>query len=396
MYEVFYRAEVNVICLMMLVWISFRSKVLSDKQTRRILFQKIILSTVILMLVDTALIFVDSRAGSVFYVSNWLLNLIYFSLNAVAAFFWSGYIIYYIYGNLKVINIFNSLLIPILAVYAMIVLSSPITHLVFYINPQSNTLEEGALYWLQLVVTYGLFTSSSFIALLSIFQKRKWPAYYHRYVTFFSFVFFPLLGGVLHLIFPESKTVWQCLTLAFILVYTEFQFDLISKDSLTGLNNRRSFDQKLKNLSDFSDSSALMQNHIFMLDINFFKDINDKFGHPEGDQALIKTADLLKKILGNTNAFLSRFGGDEFAIILCCSNEEAGKLRINLYKAFDEYNKSEENPYRISISVGYAPVVGNGKNAAQNALKKADDELYSEKEFMHQALSQVDALIRKN
>ena len=55
-----------------------------------------------------------------------------------------------------------------------------------------------------------------------------------------------------------------------------------------------------------------------------------------------------------------------------------------------------ENPYRISISVGYAPVVGNGKNAAQNALKKADDELYSEKEFMHQALSQVDALIRKN
>ena len=137
-------------------------------------------------------------------------------------------------------------------------------------------------------------------------------------------------------------------------------------------------------------------NHIFMLDINFFKEINDKYGHPEGDMALIRTADQLKRFLAKTNAFLCRYGGDEFAIISACSFEEAGKLRVTLYREFEALNNNDDSPYRISISVGYAPVVGGGMNAVQEALRLADQELYKEKEFMHKAIEQVNELIRRD
>ena len=126
-----------------------------------------------------------------------------------------------------------------------------------------------------------------------------------------------------------------------------------------------------------------------MLDINFFKDINDLYGHPEGDHALVITSELLKRIFGKSDAFISRYGGDEFAIIYSCTLEEAATLRIKIYKLFEEFNQTAERPYRISVSVGYGAVIGEGLEAAKAALKKADEELYTEKQFMHEALNQL-------
>ena len=144
------------------------------------------------------------------------------------------------------------------------------------------------------------------------------------------------MGGLLHAVFPEAKIVWQGLTLAFLLVYIEVQFDQVSRDSLTGLNNRHAFDAKINQIAQSEEYDEEVHNHIFMLDINYFKEINDKYGHPEGDIALIRTANYLKKLLGNTNSFLCRYGGDEFAIIHYCSCEEAGKLRLHLYQGFEK------------------------------------------------------------
>ncbi|MCR4579891.1 MAG: diguanylate cyclase [Treponema sp.] len=393
MYELFYRTEVNIICLLVLAWIAYRSKILSDKQTRRMMFQRVIVSTMVLMITDTLLIFTEGQAGSFLFFLNWLLNIIYLALNALVAFFWTEYIIYYIHGNLSYVRSFYYVSVIPIILFLLAVVTSPFTKFIFYINSTSNRLEKGPLFMLQVIITYGFFTSSSFVALVSLFRKKSWPSYYHRYVTFFSFLFLPLSGGILHVIFPEARIVWQGLSLGILLVYSEEQFDLISRDSLTGLNNRRAFDQKLKMLGEDYDEES--QNHLFMIDINFFKIINDTYGHTEGDQALIYTADILKHILGNTNAFLSRYGGDEFSIIYTCNDEEAGALRVRLYKALDDFNKKEICPYYITVSVGYAPVCGSGPEAVKEAMKKADQELYDEKEFMHRALEEAKDLIKK-
>ena len=315
------------------------------------------------------------------------MNILYFSSNCIVAFFWTQYIIYYIHGKQEYLNLFNAIAIPIVSVYCLIAISSPFTHLIFYIEPVINQIRMGPLFAMQIIITYGLFTFSSAVALASLLSKKPHPSYYHRYVTFFSFLFFPLAGGVLHVMFPGANVVWQALTLGFLLVYTEFQFDLVSRDSLTSLNNRRAFEQKLAQTEYIEGSKN--QPHIFMLDINFFKDINDLYGHPEGDHALVITSELLKRIFGKSDAFISRYGGDEFAIIYSCTLEEAAILRIKIYKLFEEFNQTAEHPYRISVSVGYGAVTGEGLEAAKSALKKADEELYTEKQFMHEALNQL-------
>lgn len=396
MNEIFYRSEVNVICLLILWWIAYRSKLWSDKQTRRLMYLRVIVTTIGLFIIDTLLIFVDGSKAPGFYELNWGLNVLYYIVTGVIAFLWTDYILYYMMGSHNVNRTFYYISFIPMMFYILVTLSSPFSNLLFYIDPATNTFQKGKMFPLQSAITYGFFTFSSAVALASFFTKKLQPSYYHGYVTFFSFLFCPLMGGILHAFFPSVRVVWQLLTLAFLLVYIEVQFDQISRDSLTGLNNRHAFDAKVKQIALESEDEEAIQNHVFMLDINFFKEINDKYGHPEGDNALIITANLLKKVLGSTNSFLCRYGGDEFAIIYTCSIEEAGKLRVTLYREFEFLNNRNEVPYRITVSVGYAPVIGSGIFAVQRAIKKADEELYKEKDFMHKAIEQLNELIRSD
>ena len=388
MYEQFFRAEVNGICILLLIWIIFRSKIINDNQTRNILFRRVIYSTLILIFADTACIFIDGRPGKVFYIANWILTTLYFMLNGTAAHSWFAYVVYSFHGNQKSTNTLTSLAeIPAL-LYATIAFFSFLTKMIFYIDPLTNHFIKGEFFILQILITYSFFTVSAFIAFFSIFSKKH--KLFRNYVTVISFVALPLIGGSLHLLFPQARIIWQMLAVGFLLVYVEIQFDLISRDELTGLNNRRAFEHRLEKISEesFSETSGKFY-HIFMIDINFFKTINDSYGHPEGDNALIKTAQILKKEFGKTNALISRYGGDEFAVIYYCSQEAAGNFRINLYKNFDNITKNIDTEYKLSISMGYAPIKTGGSVGIQKALKNADAELYKEKSFMHQAIEQL-------
>ena len=70
MYEIFYRTEVNIISLFALVWIIYRSKKMKDKQTRNIMFQRVISSAALLLFNDTILIFTNGKEGSFIYYLN--------------------------------------------------------------------------------------------------------------------------------------------------------------------------------------------------------------------------------------------------------------------------------------------------------------------------------------
>lgn len=392
MQEVFYRTEVNIISLFVLIWIIYRSKKIKDKQTRNIMFQRVISSAALLLFIDTILIFTNGMEGSFIHYLNWVLDCIYLILNAVVAFTWESYVRYYTRGIKKSSILLSRIFLIPMFIYIIFVILSPCYKLLFYID-ENNLFCKGSWYFLQIILTYGLFTMASFEALFSLINKKNRPSYYHRYVIFFAFIFFPCFSGVSHLIFLEVKSIWQTISFGFLLVYVEFQFDLISRDALTNLNNRRAFDMKLSQMA--AEQTDFLQTYIFMIDINFFKKINDKYGHLEGDSALIKTADLLKKVLVQSNAFLCRYGGDEFAIIYNCTNEQAGDVRIRIYKEFEKEFQNSERPYRLSVSVGYAPINGKSKTDIAAAEKAADKNLYNEKAAMHLALEEVSDYMKK-
>lgn len=150
-------------------------------------------------------------------------------------------------------------------------------------------------------------------------------------------------------------------------------------DELTGLYNRRGF----INLSEQHIKLAQRNNTmliLLMLDLDGMKQINDLFGHPEGDAALVRVAEILRKTFRSSDV-IARLGGDEFVVLAIDvppSNVETivERLRENA----EAVNKTSKAPYRISFSVGTA-VFGNGEKLSVSSLiAVADKSLYQDKE----------------
>ncbi len=155
-------------------------------------------------------------------------------------------------------------------------------------------------------------------------------------------------------------------------------------DELTGVNNRRFFDQILddeykKSIHSKDDLSLLM------IDIDNFKQYNDTYGHPKGDQCLALVANTLKIHVGN-KGFVCRFGGEEFCIVLPNTNNDqaislANKIRYQVEELKVPHANSQTSDY-ITISVGVATTtaVQSPQIDSSEMLVLADQALYKAKE----------------
>ncbi|MFL9924072.1 GGDEF domain-containing protein [Herbaspirillum lusitanum] len=144
-------------------------------------------------------------------------------------------------------------------------------------------------------------------------------------------------------------------------------------DALTGIGNRRAFDQRL------GDESARHQRSrqplsLLMIDVNFFKQYNDAHGHPAGDVALINIAQLLCIPLRGSD-FVARYGGDEFAIILPETPEGGAHLAA---ERIHETLRNASWPHgEITLSIGIATLMPEEISDAQLLLQRADQAMYT-------------------
>ena len=90
---------------------------------------------------------------------------------------------------------------------------------------------------------------------------------------------------------------------------------IASEDALTGLYNRRIFDEKI--LSEIAACAAKDEPvSLLLVDVDYFKKYNDNYGHPEGDRCLALLGNCLRESLTRDNQIVARYGGEEFALIL--------------------------------------------------------------------------------
>jgi len=149
---------------------------------------------------------------------------------------------------------------------------------------------------------------------------------------------------------------------------------LATIDALTGLWNRRAFEARLeaeclKNLRADSPFALLL------LDLDHFKSLNDRHGHPAGDEALITMGRLLSSA-SRTADFAARYGGEEFAVILVNTDVAGAKVTAELLRTRIE---AEPWPYRaVTASIGIAS--GGGGLAAADLIRQADRALYYSKQ----------------
>ncbi|MCK8045784.1 diguanylate cyclase [Shewanella sp. 1CM18E] len=151
-------------------------------------------------------------------------------------------------------------------------------------------------------------------------------------------------------------------------------------DSLTGVKNRASFDKRIIAEGRISRRQQTPMS-VLMLDLDHFKAINDSYGHLAGDQALREVAEILKQNLKRPTDLVSRFGGEEFAIILP-NTDQVGALQVaeSIRKAISKTPITwGEQSFPLTVSIGVNSEIINSEEHTTLLLEQADKALYQAK-----------------
>lgn len=174
----------------------------------------------------------------------------------------------------------------------------------------------------------------------------------------------------------KLETAMHSLTVA------NHKLDNLSRiDGLTGLSNRRNFDQEFN--EGWRICTELKQPmSLLMADIDHFKNINDTYGHLFGDQCLVKVAQILKDCVKQPEHLAARFGGEEFIIMLPGSNANEARLIAELIRESIEKLQlsSQGETVRFSISIGVSSIVPTPETSFVDLNESADQALYFAKE----------------
>ena len=153
---------------------------------------------------------------------------------------------------------------------------------------------------------------------------------------------------------------------------------LASHDALTSLVNRQEFLQRLQRVVDTA-SAGDSEHGLCYLDIDRFRAINDRCGHPGGDQLLVELADLLRGQIRRRDT-LARVGGNAFAILMeHCSLSQIERVAEGVQRAVGEYRfVRQEQSINITVSIGVVPIGADGRSI-DRVLRAADQACYAAK-----------------
>jgi diguanylate cyclase (GGDEF)-like protein len=158
---------------------------------------------------------------------------------------------------------------------------------------------------------------------------------------------------------------------------------LVLKDQLTGVANRRSVEERIQlYIADGQTFSVLM------LDLNNFKDINDKYGHPVGDELLRQFAGELQMIT-RIGDLVGRWGGDEFVVLLSCEAAGAGfhmeRIREWVLGRYTLEGAGRLKPLEVSVEAALGIAEWRAGDTMEQVIAAADAAMYREKNQVEQA-----------
>ena len=192
---------------------------------------------------------------------------------------------------------------------------------------------------------------------------------------------FVRIGLLLFILCFGSSSLEKTINAVKLGVQSEFVAQLAYIDGLTRIGNRTSFQEHLVDLEKMKDDIDAIG--IVMFDVNDLKYVNDNMGHHQGDDILVKSADIIRGAFEGHDCF--RIGGDEFVVLLhgeeVQENYEAGLERFT--KKIERHNAMPDKTFRISIAHGFAKYDRECKGVKlMDIYQMADKQMYQNKKRM--------------
>lgn len=266
-------SEINLFCIILLVIVLQQMQRVFTEDSVWSIFIKTVVIGIVTMALDLLWGLMDSGYIQVHYQMSAVIKGLYFSGAGLMAFLW------FLFSESSQQSTWVNkpekkwlCAIPWF-VFVLLSLLSVQTGWLFYID-ETGRYQKGNLLLLQLMLSYGYIIVTSVRAFGKSLQKEKY-ALRARYRALASFVIFPLLGSVAQIFSPNTPLLCMGITLAVLQVFLDFQGQLVSTDSLTKLNNRNQLFEHLARKIRSYDQEL----YLFIMDIDRFKSINDRYGH---------------------------------------------------------------------------------------------------------------------
>ena len=374
-YFVFY-TEASLVCVIILTMILITDRMFHTKQEKQIWFSRAISAFILYFISDACWaamlsgMFPKIRFFAVLfnYTNYILISLMGYGLFAFIA----------VSGKMSFFNsIRNRRLCFIPVVVSVLFISiAYVTNPLFWIN-ENNELN--ALYFPLMFAVPSLYLIAGFIFSVAYAFRSELREEKRRYLVIGSVPFGVMAFGMIQVVALNAPTFCFGCTIMWLWFYIQNTKALISVDDLTHLNNRGQINRYLEQIRYSEDSRVI----ILMIDIDRFKGINDRYGHAEGDRALIIVSDALRQTCDQIDAsvFLGRYGGDEFTIIIQNPKDEDHTERVITLLRNNLAEKQQENslPYELDVSIGYDEVT-DGNDSVYACMSRADEKLYIDKQ----------------
>jgi diguanylate cyclase (GGDEF)-like protein len=178
----------------------------------------------------------------------------------------------------------------------------------------------------------------------------------------------------------EGKDVEDLNDLALMVENELAAIELATMDELTNLSNRRGFIMLTEKYLNYFTRHHVFASLVF-LDLNGFKEINDTFGHDEGDRALQTFGKALKQV-GRSSDIFARLGGDEFVVLLANARQHEAQIYINrLVTHLDTLRQQHRQPYSIAFSQGVVEFDPQLPKSIEQLLLEGDGLMYQLKKL---------------
>lgn len=357
------------IILAMILFASLHRRELTSVQNR--LFIALISLNLLLAVVDTLGWFFNTRPGQLNFWLNNISNSLLYILAPLPAAVWLLYVFGQTGNERSGFRRLVLLLTPLLVLNLLIALFSMRFNLYYHIS-EANIYARGPLFYLHVLISY-LHIIASWVLTI-----RRREAIDKR--QFWAIIIYPvpiIIGSVLQVIWYGLALNWITMSISVLLVFIHLENRGLNTDHLTGIFNRRHIEQVIRRRIKRADSDQSFA--LILADLDSFKKINDLYGHKTGDEALVKTADLISCCLRQQDQ-VARIGGDEFYIVLDLDDRKSlEKVVGRIERAFREFNDQSPFKWELHLSMGAAIYDPDSRLSAEEFLSYVDRLMYKEK-----------------